>query len=205
MISKKLLTIIAGLTVLVSGTAGFAVVTGAIYIGPSVPGFNITGNGTTDVGVPVYLGVTLDSTPASSPYYLWFANGKTGTGEYFSVSFSSPGTYKISLQVSMDNNHTKKTEYATEVVNRDPSVSISENKNTIDAGQYISFTSSVSGGTGPYSYSWTSPGSSNADPTMQLYSDIGGVYVTITDAVGYSVNSNILNPTINTDPYELLS
>ena len=116
-ISKKLLAIVAVVVITASGSVGYAVVSGAIYLGPKVPGFNITGIGTTDVGVSVQFGVSFDSAPASTPNYLWFANGQSGTGEYFTMSFVSPGVHNISLQVSMSNNHTKRIEYAIETVN----------------------------------------------------------------------------------------
>lgn len=201
LISKKILVILIGVVIIGSGTVGYAVASGAIYLGPSIPKVIITGNGTTDVGMGVTFGVSVNGTPAYPLYFFWSSGHKVGTGTTFGTSFSSPGTYYVSLLVSMDNNHTKTTVTAKEIVNSDPSVTINENKNVIDAGQSISFSSSVSGGTGQYSYSWTFPGSSSADPTMQLYSDIGGVYVTVTDAAGYSVNSNVLNPIINSDPY----
>ena len=206
MISKKILAILAGVVIVASGTVGFAVASGAIYLGPSIPKVTITGNGTTDAGMSVTFGISVNGTPAYPLYFYWSSGHKVGTGTKFSTSFASPGTYNVSLLVSMDSNHTKTTVTAKEIVNTDPTVTISENRNLIDAGQSISFTSSVSGGTGPYSYSWTYPGSSSADPIFQLYASIiGGVYVTVTDAAGYSVNSNILNPTVNSDPYVTVS
>ena len=211
MLSRKLLTIIAAIIISTSGGVGYAVASGVIYLGPNVPGFNITGNGSTDAGMNVHLSVSFDSAPAAAPYYLWFANGKSGTGENFTVAFSSPGIYEISLQISMSNNHTKATEYAKENVNPDPTVKISENESTIDAGQSISFSSTVSGGTGQFTYCWYAPANNpfgslsqfrnNSSPTIQLYSDLGGINLVVTDAVGYSVSSNVLDPVINTDPY----
>ncbi len=205
MISKKILAIVAGLVIVASGTVGYAVASGAIYLGPSIPKVTITGNGTTDAGMTVHFGVSVNGTPAYPLYFYWSSGHNAGTGTRFSTSFASPGIYNVSLVVSMDSNHTKTTVTAREIVNSDPTVTINENRNIIDAGQYISFTSSVSGGTGPYSYSWTYPGSSSADPTMKLYSDFGGVYATVTDAAGYTVNSNHLDPTINSDPFVIAS
>lgn len=200
LISTKFIVVIASIILVAGGSAGYAVATGAIYLGPSVPDFNVTGNGTTDIGVPVFLTVKLDSSPSSTPYYLWYANGKTGTAQHFNVTFGKSGIYNISLKISMSNNHTERTKIFKEIVNSDPVVAISENKNVIDAGQNISFSSIVKGGTAPYSYCWTFPGSSSPDPTMQLYSDFGGVSVVVVDAVGYAVTSNVLNPTVNSDP-----
>ena len=205
MISKKVLAIIAGIVIAASGTLGYAVASGGIYIGPSIPKVTITGNGTTDVGMLVHFGVSVNGTPAYPLYFYWSSGHKTGTGTNFGTSFASPGTYNVTLVVSMDSNHTKTTVSAKEVVNPYPTVTISENRSLIDAGQYISFTSSVSGGTAPYSYSWGYLGSTSADPSLQIYFDIGGISVTVTDAAGYSVNSNTLCPTVNDDPIVIAS
>lgn len=210
MASKQILAIIAGIVIVASGTVGYAIASGAIYLGPSIPDITISGNGTTDVGMHINFHAEVNGTPADPLYFYWSGGGRVGTGASFSTSFSSPGTHKITLLVSMDSNHTKKTVVATEKVNSDPSVTISENKNTIDAGQHISFTSSVSGGTAPYSYYWLDPANNPfgvvssdtnvTDPTMQLYGDASGINLVVTDAAGYSAASNVLNPTINADP-----
>lgn len=205
MISKKLLAIIAGIVIVASGTTGYAIASGAIYLGPAIPGIHIVGNGTTDVGVSVEYGISVNGTPAYPLYFYWESGHKVGTGTKFITSFPSPGTYNVSLIVSMDSNNTKKTVTATEKVNSDPTITISENKNLIDAGQSIAFSSSVSGGTGPYSYDWSYPGSASPDPTFQLYADPFGMSVSVTDAAGYSVTSNTLTPTINTDPFVIAS
>lgn len=208
MLSRKLLTIIAVIVISTSGGLSYAVASGVIYLGPNVPGFNITGNGSTDVGIAVNLSVKLDSAPVSALSYLWFANGKSGTSENFVVTFNSPGSYNISLQISMSNNHTKRTEYAKEVVNSDPTVTISENKNTIDAGQNITFSSSIKGGTGPYTYAWSFDLSLNkSNPTVSLspippppFPGGSGIQLAVEDAAGYVAISNSLNPIVHNDP-----
>ena len=205
MISKKLLSIIAGIVIVASGTTGYAIASGTIYLGPAIPGIHITGNGTTDAGVTVAYGISVNGTPAYPLYFYWESGHKVGTGTSFHDSFSSPGTYNVSLIVSMDNNHTKKIVTATEKVNSDPTVTIHENKNLIDSGQSITFSSSVSGGTAPYSYDWSYSGSTSPDPTLQIYADTFGISVSVTDAAGYSVSSNTLTPTVNTDPFVTVS
>lgn len=205
-ITKKMLNvIIAVLVVSVAGVSvGYSINSGVIYLGPPIPGFNVTGNGTTDAGIPVYLSVTLDKSPSSKLYYVWFANGKAGYGSHFETSFSSPGTYNISLKISMSDNHTSVKRIIKETVNPVPTITISENKNVIDAGQKITFTSTVRGGTGSYSYSWSyNPGASGPDPTAELFTDFGGITATVTDSVGGSSTSNTLDPTINAGPLVL--
>lgn len=71
MISKKILAIIAGIVIASSGTLGYAVASGGIYLGPSIPRVTITGNGTTDVGMPVHFGVSVNGTPAYPLYFYW--------------------------------------------------------------------------------------------------------------------------------------
>lgn len=200
---KTLSIVIAVLAVSVAGASvGYSIDSGIIYLGPSIPNFNVTGNGSTDVGVPVHLSISLDKAPASKLYYIWYANGRAGYNSGYTTEFNSPGIYNISLKVSMSNNHTSVSRSIREIVNPQPTITISENKNTIDAGQSISFSSRVSGGTGHYTYSWSFfPGSSEANPTVQLYSDLFGITATVTDSVGGSGQSNALYPTINSDPF----
>lgn len=200
--SKPMNLVIAVLVVAVAGTAavGYSIESGTIYLGPKIPDFKVTGNGTTDVGIPVNLGIKLNSSPASKLYYVWYSNGVSGYDSQYTTSFNTPGVYNISLKVSMSNNHTHVTRIIREVVNPLPTISISENKNIIDYGQSISFTSRVSGGTGTYHYSWNDFSSSSADPTESLYILLVPVTATVTDSVGGSATSNGLNPTINSDP-----
>lgn len=200
---KTLSIIIAVLAVGVVGSSvAYSIGSGIIYLGPSIPSFNVTGNGTTDVGIPIHLSISLDKAPASKLSYLWYANGKASYSSDFTTEYSSPGNYTISLKVSMSSNHTSVSREIKEIVNPQPTITISENKNTIDAGQEISFTSKVTGGTGPYQYSWPFPFSStSANPTLKLYSDIGGITATVVDSVGGSGESNTLYPNISTDPF----
>lgn len=207
LMSKPINIVIAVLVVAVAASAavGYSVESGAIYLGPKIPNFKVTGNGTTDVGIPVRLGIKLNSSPASKLYYIWYANGNAGYHSQYSTTFNTPGVYNISLKVSMSNNHTQVTRIIKEVVNPLPSISISENKNVIDSGQNITFTSIVTGGTGKYYYTWNAFSSNSPDPTVNLFILLNGVTATVTDSVGGTATSNILNPTINSDPFVLAS
>lgn len=203
--SRPINIVIAVLVVAVAGSAavGYSIESGAIYLGPKIPDFKVTGNGTTDVGIPVNLGIKLNSSPASQLYYVWYANGLAGYHSQYSTTFNSPGVYNISLKVSMSYNHTHVTKVIREVVNPLPSISISENKNVIDSGQSITFTSKVSGGTGSYHYNWNDFSSTSADPIESLSILLFPVTATVTDSVGGTATSNSLNPTINAGPLVL--
>src|SRR5207245_4079803 len=60
-------------------------------------------------------------------------------------------------------------------------------------GQTVSFTGSASGGTPPYSYSWTfgDGGSASGSSTSHVYQTAGSynVVLTVTDAAGQTANS----------------
>jgi hypothetical protein len=202
-----LVVIIAG--VIAAGGVGYSIYSGIIYLGPNVPGFEITGGNATDAGIAVHFGVNLSSAPASTLSYEWFGNGQIGYSENFSTSFKTPGIYDVSLTISMSDDHTKRTQQIEETVHSDPMVTIAENKNVIDAGQNISLSSTITGGIGPFSYAWSFNTSLNiSDPNVAFYFILpppppfaGGIQLAIMDSVGYTTFSNSLYPTINGIPY----
>ena len=201
---KHWVLIVVGIAVM--GSVGYSIAAGIIYLGPSIPGFEITGGNATDAGMTVDFGVNLSSAPPSPLSYEWFANGKVGYNNTFSSTFNSIGNYTVSLTLSMSSGHTKITKQFKERVNSDPLVRITENRSTIDVGQSISLTSMVNGGTAPYSYSWDF-GSHKPDLVLKVNYNywipppgFSGIQLEITDAAGYSVLSNSLYPGINSDP-----
>ena len=92
---------------------------------------------------------------------------------------------------------------ATITVNSDPSVSISASHNPADVGQSVSFSSSISGGTSPYSYAWTIyDGDSTSDSTLTTSSSSSFSYtfsssssylvsLKVTDAAGESASTSM--------------
>ena len=83
------------------------------------------------------------------------------------------------------------------------SASISPTSATIDLGQQVSFSSSVSGGTLPYSYQWYSNGSAIVGANMSSLvftpTSVGyyQVHLNVTDAASTVVKSNVAGVTVN--------
>jgi len=83
------------------------------------------------------------------------------------------------------------------------SVSISPTSKVIDLGQYVTFTSSVSGGTSPYSYQWYLDGAvvTGANSNNWIFTPTSTgyylVHLNVTDNVGEEAKSNITEVTVN--------
>ncbi|MGQ9641520.1 MAG: InlB B-repeat-containing protein, partial [Candidatus Bathycorpusculaceae bacterium] len=83
------------------------------------------------------------------------------------------------------------------------SVSISPSSAVIDLGQYVTFTSSVSGGSPPYNYQWYLNGSAVAGANESSWiftpSTIGFylVHLNVTDNAGGEAKSNVAQVTVN--------
>ncbi|WMT49953.1 MAG: PKD domain-containing protein [Thermoplasmatales archaeon] len=130
----------------------------------------------------------------------------SGTTSSFSYTFASAGQFLLDYSVTDSNGYTKTTSL-TQIVNTDPSVSISSSQNPTDTGKSITLTASVSGGTTPYSYQWYEDSNAVSGATSSTYSpgtySASGTYnyyVEITDAAGYSVDSNTITETVNSGP-----
>ncbi|MDS0257759.1 PKD domain-containing protein [Thermoplasmatales archaeon AK] len=125
----------------------------------------------------------------------------SGSSSSFSYAFSTTGSYLLQYSVSDTNGNTV-TQSLTQTVNSDPSVSISSSQNPTDSGRTVEFSSSVSGGTPGYSYSWSVDGSTFTTPDINVSFSSSGSYVvqlTVTDAAGYSVSQSLAE-TVNSDP-----
>jgi PKD repeat protein len=83
------------------------------------------------------------------------------------------------------------------------SVSINPTSAVIDLGQYVSFTSTVSGGTPPYNYQWYLNGSAvnGANQSSWIFTpSVTGYYLVhlnVTDNVGNEAKSNVAQVTVN--------
>ena len=121
--------------------------------------------------------------------------------------FTSSGSNSVYVVVTDTNGGTGTSGTLTQTVNSDPSVSISSSQNPTDVGKSITLTSSASGGTGSYTYQWylnsnAISGVTSSTYTTPDYSSSGtyDYYVSITDGAGYTVNSNTIDETVNSDP-----
>ena len=155
----------------------------------------------TDVGKNVTF-TTSSSGGTGTLTYQWTINGNTYTTSSVALSFTSSGTYSISLSVT-DTLGNKGTNTMSQTINPTPSVSVSSSTNDADVGYKIYFNSTPSGGTGPYSYSWTIGGTqvSTSQDFSYSFSSSGSytVSLTVTDSVsGIATSSTTV--TINSNP-----
>jgi PKD repeat protein/KaiC/GvpD/RAD55 family RecA-like ATPase len=149
----------------------------------------------------------------TSPYsYQWYLNGAPVSGATTSVWTFSPSTagsyivYVVVTDSSGGNKSSAQSNTAPVTVNSAPSVSISPSSAVLDVGQSKLFTSSVSGGTSPYSYQWylngvLVSGATNTEWTFTP-SSAGSysVYLKVTDNVAEQATSNTAAVTVNGAP-----
>jgi hypothetical protein len=145
----------------------------------------------------------------TGPYsYQWYLNGAKvsgATGPTWTFTPSSTGTFAIYVKATNNTGAQSTSNTATATVNAALSVTISPIPVTMDYGQSQIFSSSVSGGTGPYSYQWYLNGakvSGATGPTWTFTPSAGGsttIYVKITDSASTQVTtqSNIASVTVN--------
>jgi outer membrane protein assembly factor BamB/PKD repeat protein len=159
-----------------------------------------------DVGQSeIFASTVSGGTPPFS--YQWYANGSAASGAIsanWSFTPTSPGIYEIYVNVTDGVNLTAKSfNTTTATVYAIPSVSLSPPSAILDVGESLLFTSSISGGTGPYSYQWYldgSPVSGATSSTWKYTTNSTGshtVYVKVTDNTGTHANSNTANVTVN--------
>ena len=131
----------------------------------------------------------------------------SGNTPSFSAILDSSGTYLVDYEVESSNGYFQNATLS-QVVNSDPSVSISANKTTTDVGNPISLSVSPSGGTSPYSYSWLCSPNGTSSSYVQFasgnspilnFAKEGTYYIIarLTDSAGFSVNSTTLSITVN--------
>jgi len=143
----------------------------------------------------------------TSPYtYQWYLNGvpvSGATSSSWTFSPSSPGSFTVHVNVTDNVGMEAKSNVASVTVNPSLSVSIAPSSVVMDVGQSQLFTSTVSGGTSPYSYQWFlngAPVSGATNPTWTFTPTSSGsytVYLRVTDNVGVSTDSNIATVTVN--------
>ena len=176
-------------------------------------GANISASATTtDIGIKLWFHSTSAVSGLASTYTvdLWVgstnvatATANTSSTVSASYTFSSSGSYNVYLIWSNSNPSEFLTPTITETINALPSVTISSNINPSDAGQSVTFSSSVSGGTSPYTYEWFLNGSAVSGATSSTWVTttlpIGSptIYVKATDSSSYTAQSNTVTETVN--------
>jgi hypothetical protein len=125
------------------------------------------------------------------------------TFTYWDVDGASQGNGVNPITVNMSASHTA-TAYYTHAP--PPSVSINPLNASIQLGQSVSFTSTIIGGTAPYSYQWYlngNPVSGATSPSWTFTPTATGIYyvqLKVTDAVGNPAQSETSKITVTTVP-----
>jgi PKD repeat protein/KaiC/GvpD/RAD55 family RecA-like ATPase len=143
----------------------------------------------------------------TSPYsYQWYLNGALisgATDTTWTFTPNSAGSYSAYLKVTDNVAQQATSNTAAVTVNGAPSISISPTSVAMDAGQSQLFTSSVSGGTSPYTYQWylNSVSVSGATKSSWTFTPSShgsyNVYLQVLDAVSAVATSNTAVATVN--------
>ncbi len=190
------------LTVTITDSVGMqssASVTVTINSNPSVS--VSSSQNPTDVGNSVTFSSS-ESGGTGTDTYVWYINGvQESTASSFSYSFSAAGTYYVNVTVTDSDGHSASYSLK-EIVNPDPSAVIHVVHNPTDVGIWANFSASVSGGTGPFSYSWTINGQTFTTAYVNYTFTASGTFpvsLTVTDANGNTASASV-NEVVNPDP-----
>src|SRR5213594_3876311 len=129
------------------------------------------------------------------PYsYAWnFGDGSTGSGAITSHSYSSAGQYSVTVTVTDSTAKTATSSKSVTVAQPNAlTAAFTYAPSAPVSGQSVTFTGTASGGTSPYSYSWSLAGTSKTgNPASQSFTN--GTYtisVIVTDAAGKMATSS---------------
>ena len=162
----------------------------------------------------IFLDQSVNFTSAASggtlPYtYQWCLNGSLVSGATSSSWAFIPaagGTYSVYLKVTDVNSNTAQSGTAEVTVALPISVSISPLSSSIFLGRTVEFTSTVTGGTPPYSYRWYLGGVPVAGATsgswvfQPLTAGVYYVYLRVTDARSNTAQSGISRVEVHSIP-----
>ncbi len=194
------------LTYSVTDSNGYTTSTSLTQTVNTDPSVSITSSqNPTDAGNTITL--TASASGGTGSYsYQWYESGSAisgATSSTYSASFSASGTYDFYVAVTDGAGYTVDSSTLAQTVNSDPTVAASSNVSSADVGYPIEFSASPSGGTAPYTYSWTIGGTqeSTSQDFSYSFSSAGSytVEVTVTDSVGQSYSASV-TVTINNNP-----
>jgi len=146
------------------------------------------------------------------PSYQWYLNGSAVSGATSSgwiFTSASVGYYQVYVNVTDSSSTRVKSNVAGVTVNPALSVSIQPASSVIILGQSVNFSSTVSGGTTPYSYKWylnDTEVSGATSPSWAFTPTSTGYYLVslkVTDAASATKLSNEADVTVNPRTYTL--
>jgi outer membrane protein assembly factor BamB len=154
---------------------------------------------------------TSTASGGTSPYsYQWYLNGvpvSSATSAAWTFTPTSAGSYTVYLTVTDLANAVATSGTVPVTVNEPLSISITPSSVTMDMGQSQLLTSTVSGGTSPFTYQWYSNGTAASGATSATWtftpiaSGSYNIYVNATDSVGFRAKSNnasvVVNPALS--------
>ncbi len=179
-------------------------VTTTITVLPTPLADTVSGPASGTVGTSVTF--TVAANGGTSPYtFSWTATGgspASGSGASFSTTYSVKGTYVVNATVT-DFNGAKAFKTASITINPLPLADTVTGPTSGTVGTSVTFTAGATGGTTPYTFSWTavggSPASGSGASLTTTYS-VKGTYVvnaTVTDLNGvkaFKTASITINP-----------
>jgi len=154
--------------------------------------------------VPLTVEFTSDVRGGSGGYtYSWnFGDGGTSTLADPTHTFTSPGTFTVTLVVHDSKMNTNTSSIVIVATGPTITVTVSGSPATGAAPLSVSFTSTVSGGSGVYTYLWTfGDGSTSSLPNPTHVYTVQGSYtafLTVTDSGSSTASSNNIHITVST-------
>jgi hypothetical protein len=144
------------------------------------------------------------------PYsYQWYLNAAPVSGATnvtWTFTPISSGSYTVFMNVTDAVNFVAESNIGQVTVNPPLIVSVSPTPVIMDVGESQLFTSTVSGGTSPYTYQWYVNGTAVTGATLSSwtftpsYSGFYDVYANVTDNTGFVAESNVALVTVNPPP-----
>lgn len=183
----------AEVTDAVGAKATSGIETFSVSAGPTITAHATPAAG--DVGHPLDFNSSLSSGGTPPVSYLWeFGDGKSASTEDASHAYGTAGTFPVSVTAT-DADGVKTTARLSVTVVNDPTVAASLAPTSPGANQAATFFASVSGGTGPFTYTWLfgdKSGSALPDP-VHVYNTSGTYTVSVwaNDSVGGSAHASI--------------
>jgi PKD repeat protein len=160
-----------------------------------IPGPEITASAsptTVDVGKSVTFSASA-TVPGTSPItYVWkFGDGTGTTGSSVSHSYSVTGTFLVNV-TGTDANGLEANASLSVVVHPLPTLAIGANRTTATAGDPISFYANLTGGTTPYSFSWSfGDGNHSGFPSpFHVFTVVGNYTVQVWTNDSFSVSDH---------------